>query len=225
MIKKDKDKPIKIMYFDLETVTLDNVPESCAFFQLAGMIEVDGEVVETFDFNLNPNNEFDYDKECLAFNNITEEDLKKYPSHEKVYDQFIELLAQHINKFDKTDKLHVIGYNNVSFDNPKLREWFQGMDKRREAKYNTYGSYFWANSIDTFILLSLMFIKYRDLFVNFKLATVAAKCSQMGLIDEKYSDDAQWHNAMTDISATRDLFHLACRMFKLTFFEKAEEIK
>lgn len=249
MIKDAKDKPIKILYFDTETVTLESPELSCTFFQLSGMIEIDGVEVERFDFYMNPDHSCMYDPESLAFNGITEEDLEKHPHHTKVYPEFLAILEKYIDKFDKNDKLHVIGFNNLKFDNDKLWNWFALIDHlkeqeierkyneqvtlyaqtglpedkpgRKEKVYCTYGSYMWTSpSIDCYPLIGLVFIKYRNLFPNFKLQTVAKKLAEMGLIDKRFNDDENWHNALFDIEATRELFHFALRMFRFNLFEK-----
>lgn len=251
MIKDNKDAPVKIMYYDLETVTLESPVNCCAFYQFSGIIEIDGVEVDRFDFLVNPNEEFEYNEDCLIFNEITRDDLASYMSHEDAHAEFIKLLDKHVDKFDKNDKLHKVGFNNGPFDDPKLWEWFAGMDAktkiaRQEAYekqmmiyqstndpkdkpknpakvYCTIGSYFWANSIDTYPIISLLFIKYRNLFPNFKLRTIAEKLAQMGLIDQRYLVDGNWHNAVFDIEATRAILHFTIKMFKLNIFGDTDE--
>ncbi len=218
MIKKQKDQPVKILYYDLETVTLGHPKNCCAFYQFSGIIEINGVEVDRFDYLVNPNGEFEYDDECLIFNGITRDDLATYKAHEEVYEEFIALLDKHVNKFDKTDKLFKCGFNNMAFDDPKLWEWFAGMDIKKGNKYCTIGSYMWANAIDIYPIISLVFIKYRNLFPNFKLETVAKKLAEMGLLDKKYSEDVNYHDALVDIEATRDIFHFALKMFKFDLF-------
>lgn len=213
------NNPCKCFFFDTETVTLDSTPDSCTFFQLSGIIEIDGVEMERFNFLMNPNHTCEYNPECLTFNKITEEDLEKYPLHEEIYQKLINIFDKYINKFDKNDKFHCVGYNNLKFDQDKLWNWFALMDKINGSKYNTFGSYCWTNAIDVFPMLSLIFIKYRNLFTNFKLATVATKLSQMGLIDSKYQNDNKWHSADCDIEATRDLFYFCLKMFQFDPFK------
>jgi DNA polymerase III alpha subunit (gram-positive type) len=248
MIKDQKDKDVKIMYFDTETVTLESPAESCAFFQFSGIIEINGKEVERFDFFMNPNHSCEYDPDSLAFNEITEDDLEVYDDHTEVFPKVVEMLERHVNRFDKNDKMHTVGFNNIAFDNPKLWNWFACNDElkrkqiqeaynkqmlkyertgdpedkpgRMEKVYNTFGSFFWTDTKDVFPMISLVFMKYRNLFKNFKLQTVAEKLSVMGLIDSKYQKSENWHDALFDIEATRDLFHFCLRMFKLDFFNE-----
>jgi hypothetical protein len=251
MTKPSKAKDIKILYFDTETVTLESPAESCTFFQLSGMIEINGEEVERFNFFMNPDHSCEYNPESLEFNGITEDDLEQYPSHIDVFPKVLELFKKYVDPMDKNDKMHCVGYNNLKFDQDKLWNWFAMMDElkrtrideeyavrwnkwkqtgedkdkpgRKEKVYNTFGCYCWTNAIDVFPLLSLVFIRYRNLFVNFKLATVAKKMAQMKLIDSRFEDDDNWHDALFDIEATRELFHFALRMFQFNPFENLAE--
>jgi hypothetical protein len=46
--------------------------------------------------------------------------------------------------------------------------------------------------------------------------------AQMKLIDSRFEDDDNWHDALFDIEATRELFHFALRMFQFNPFENPE---
>lgn len=222
MLKNDIKKELKILYYDLETVALERDKDGCVFWQLSGCIEIDGEVVEEFNYLVNPGDEANYEDGCMEFNDLTIEQVKGYTHHAKVYEKFLALLEKHCNKYDKTDKMFLIGYNNISFDNPRLRDWFNCIDKIKANKYQTFGSYFWSNSIDVFPLLSLLFIKYRNVFENFKLETVGPKCAELGLIDKKFGENTNFHDAKFDIDITRALFHMLCNAFKLNVFDNPE---
>lgn len=251
MIKTSKDKDVKILYFDTETVTLESPERSCTFFQLSGMIEINGEEVERFNFFMNPEHSCEYNPDCLVFNEIDEAYLDTLPSHIEVFPKLVAIFDKYVNKFDKNDKLHCCGYNNIPFDQPKLWNWFDMMDRLKEKRieeeynaqmlkykrtgdlddkpgrmekvYNTFGCYCWTNALDVFPYLSLIFLKYRGLFKNFKLCTVAQKMAQMGMIDCKFEDEDNWHDAMFDIEATRELFHFVSNIFKLNLFDDAKK--
>ena len=64
---------MKIIYIDVETTGL-GCPES-GLVQLAGAIELDGEVVERFDFHMRPFPEDAISDEALAVNGLTRTDL------------------------------------------------------------------------------------------------------------------------------------------------------
>ena len=88
-----------------------------------------------------------------------------------------------------------------------------------EKVFNTFGCYCWTNALDCFPYLSLIFAKHRNLFKNFKLQTVATKLAQMGLLDKRYLEEDNWHEAGFDVDATRDLFHFCLRMMNIKLFE------
>lgn len=246
----DTTKHVKILYYDLETVTLESPVDACAFFQIAGIIEVDGEEVERFNFLVNPEKSCTYDQGCLDFNEITEVDLESYMSHEEAHAKLVALFDKHVNKFDKNDKMLTLGFNNLAFDHSKLYNWFSYIDHLKEQRiaedyrqkqlkyqrtgleedkpgrmekvFNTFGCYCWTNALDCFPYLSLIFAKHRNLFKNFKLQTVAMKLAQMGFLDKRYLEEDNWHDALFDIEATRDLFHFCLRMMNIKLFENSQ---
>ena len=68
---------MKTIYIDLETTGLD--PNENAIVQLSGMIEIDGEVKESFDFKMQPFEGQIVTEESLVINGLTVETIKTYP--------------------------------------------------------------------------------------------------------------------------------------------------
>lgn len=130
---------MKVVFFDLETTgTLVN---KHGIHQISGMIVIDGEVKETFDFKVQPNPKAEIVQEALDVAGVTKEQILSYPAMGYVYGQFTAILNKYVDKYNKQDKFFLAGYNNASFDNQFLRAWFlQNGDKY-------FGSYFWSNSI------------------------------------------------------------------------------
>ena len=135
---------MKVVFFDLETTgTLVN---KHGIHQISGMIVIDGEVKETFDFKVQPNPKAEIVQEALDVAGVTKEQILSYPAMGYVYGQFTAILNKYVDKYNKQDKFFLAGYNNASFDNQFLRAWFlQNGDKY-------FGSYFWSNSIDVMVL-------------------------------------------------------------------------
>ncbi len=184
---------MKLLFFDLETAGLD--PRKNGIHQISGCIEIDGLDKEYFDFKVAPNPALEISDEALKISNKTKEEVIAYPSMGIVYKQFIELLGKYVDKYDKKDKFFLVGYNNASFDNQFLREWFiQNNDIY-------YGSWFWPNSLDVFILATQKFLDIRCDMVDFKLKTVS-----------KYAgievDESKLHDASYDIELTRKLYKI-----------------
>ena len=109
------------------------------------------------------------------------------------HNQFKNMVLEYVNKFDKKDKMFLVGYNNASFDNHFLRALFL----RNSDNY--FGSLFWANPIDTYVLASHQAMKDRKEMINFKLSTA---CKHF---DIEFSEDMA-HDALYDVEKTRELY-------------------
>lgn len=177
---------MKVIYFDVETTGKDAVKND--IIQLAGIIEIDGEIKETFNLKMQP---FDYENivpEALEVNHTTLEELKGYQTPSEAYKSFVRLLGRYVNKFDSRDKFYPAGFN-VRFDVDFLKEWFS---KNGDVYY---GSWFNYKLIDPLPVLHMMEYCGKISLMNYKLSTV---CEHLNI-----AIDA--HDALSDITATRDL--------------------
>ena len=179
----------KIIYYDLETTGTDVKYNSIR--QISGLIEIDGKVVDEFDYLVKPipknNPEYPnkvwhndrmsiegviYDRgaiEMMKTQGISYELIQTYADSKKTYLDLTKKLIKYVNKFDKKDKFHLIGFNNRFFDDPFFRVFFT------ENGDNYFGSYFWADSIDVLCLASHALMDQRTTMDDFKLMTVAKK--------------------------------------------------
>ena len=183
---------MKKLFFDIETTGLDN--KLNGIHQLAGCVEVDGEVKEYFNFKVAPHSKDVIDAEALKVSGVTKEQVLAYPKCEDIYNKFITILDKYCDRYNKKDKFFLVGYNNASFDNQFLRSWFL-------KNGDTYfGSWFWSNTLDVMVLATQKLLEKRVEMENFKLKTVA---STFGItIDEQRLHDAQY-----DIDLTRYIYY------------------
>ena len=181
---------MKRFYYDLETTGLSYWKNG--IHQIAGFIEIDGIIEETIDYRVKPVDGAVIVPEALKVGNVTEDDVMNYPHMGLVYTELISIMKKYIDKFNKKDKFHLVGYNNRQFDDPFLRAWFT----QNHDKY--FGSWFWSDSIDVMVLASDHLAKKRGLMENFKLMTVA---KEMGI----EVDDDKLHDGLYDIGLTRDI--------------------
>jgi DNA polymerase-3 subunit epsilon len=185
----------KIFFFDLETTGVNFWQHG--IHQISGCIEIDGEIKERFNFKVQPNPAAKIDLKALEIGNVTPEQLATYPTMQEVYGEIIIMLSHYIDKYSKTDKMYLCGFNNASFDNPFLRAFFV----QNNDQY--FGSWFWSNPIDTFVMATIKLMDQRASMPDFKLKTVA---KQLGI----EVDETKLHDAEYDIRLTREVYY-ACR--------------
>lgn len=183
----------KLFFFDLETTGLYHWRHG--IHQIAGMIVIDGEVKDEFNFNVKPNPKATIEKEALAVAGVTLNRVMAYPDMKEVHAQLLKVLAKHVDKFKKTDKFHLVGFNNAGFDNAFFRAFF----KQNGDEY--FGSWFWSDTIDVMSLASFHLREQRAKLENFKLATVA---EYLGVKVDK----EKLHDAMYDIYLTKAIFDI-----------------
>ena len=184
---------MKIVFFDLETTgTLVN---KHGIHQLSGEIVIDGKIVETFDFHVQPNPKAEILQEALDVAGVTKDQILVYPPMGTIYAQFIAMLDKYVDRFDKKDKFFLAGYNIAHFDNQFLRAWFiQNGDKY-------FGSWFWSNCFDVMVLATPALAHKRAEMENFKQGTVA---KALGI----QVDDSKLHDALYDIQICKAIFDI-----------------
>lgn len=163
---------------------------------MSGMIVIDGEIKEKFDFKVRPNPQAEILDEALEVAGVTRDQILAYPPMGEVYHQFVDgILAKYVDRYNKTDKFFLVGYNNASFDNQFLRGFFlQNGDKY-------FGSWFWANCMDVMVLATPYLAAKRAEMKDFKQGTVA-KALGIPVEDEKL------HDALYDIEICKAIFDI-----------------
>ncbi len=184
---------MKLLFFDLETTGVN--PGKNGIHQISGEIVINGKTMERFDFNVQPNPKCVIEEQALQVAGVTREQVMAYPPMDVVYRDFVSMLGKYVDKYNKTDKFFLVGYNNASFDNQFLRGFFlQNGDKY-------FGSWFWSNSIDVMVLASAHLAERRTEMENFKLATVA---NFLGV----QVDENSLHDAYYDIYLTKAIYDI-----------------
>ena len=188
----------KVLYFDTETTGTD--PNRHAIIQLSGMIEIDGEVVETFNYKIRPLQSDEIDPEALRVHGITEAEMDAYPEPKVVLGQFLALLEKYCNKFDRNDKYYPAGYN-VRFD----LDMIHAFARKQGEKY--LGSFLAWIPIDAMPLVHYLVTQSDFRLPDYKLKTVC----------DHFKIPIQAHDAMSDITATRLLIKQLEGMSRATY--------
>ena len=179
----------KIIFIDTETGGVN--PEKAALIQLSGIIRIDKKDVEKFNFYIKPFENSEVNEKALEVQGRTLDELKaeKYIEEKEVYKQFINLLDKYIDKYDKTDKFIVAGYN-VRFDVDILKALFQ-----RHGN-NFLFSYLDSSMLDPLYSIRLLQIAgILPVLENNKLETW---CKHFGI-------ELKAHDSLEDIEATKKL--------------------
>ena len=181
------------VFFDVETTGVN--PKLHSIHQLAGCIEVNGEVVEYFDIRCKPYPKAQIDPGALKVCNVTEAQIMAYPDMKIAYKQLILMLSKYIDKFDTKNKAHLVGFNNRFFDDVFLRVFF-------ELNGDLYiGSWFYTDSLDCIVLASQYLLDRREGMQNFKQGTVA---KELGIEVDK----TRLHDARYDVELLRKIYRI-----------------
>lgn len=173
---------MKILFIDLETTGV--VLNLHGVHQISGAVVVDGVVKEKFDYKVRPKPNAEFNERALEIGGVTKEQLLAYPPMNEVYNQFTDMLAKYVDKYNRKDKFFLAGFNLAPFDSQFLRAWF--IDNG--DKY--FGSWFWSNTLDVMVLATPYLADKRAEMENFKQATVA---KALGIeVDENRLHDAEY---------------------------------
>ena len=178
----------KILWLDVETTGLS--PYHNDIIQLAYMIEVNGVVKLERNLYMAPTNPDKIQEKALDVHGIRLDELLCFPPATEAHATFIADLSTFINKFNKTDKLYLGGFN-VHFDIEFLVNWF----KKCNDKY--LGSWVNWRRVDVLDAASHLAVLGGLQADNLKLVTLA----------EMFEVPIKAHDALSDIKATRELYH------------------
>lgn len=179
---------MKVFWLDTETTGLNSW--KCDIIQLAGLIEIDGVVVEKLNYRIKPIDFNAIQPKALECNGITLEQLRTFPTATEVYQQFIKVISKYVDKYDKNDKFIIAG-QNTNFDIGFVRDFF------KKQGDNFFGSYFSYQSLD--LLALTIALRYKGILKteNLKLETMA----------KHFGIEYDAHDALADIETTRTILN------------------
>ena len=139
----------KKLWIDLETSGLDRYRHSV--LQVAGIVEIDGEVIEEFEFKVRPLPKSVISKKALKVNGFTLKQIKSWQKPKKGLQEFIDICGKYIDINDRSDRFTMFAYN-ATFDYQFLRVWTERLS------YPFFGMLIWYPPVD---VLSEAIKKYK----------------------------------------------------------------
>jgi DNA polymerase III epsilon subunit-like protein len=187
---------MKILYVDCETTGLN--PKINSAFQISGIIEIDNQIKEEFDFKVKPTEDVSFfDPEALKVHGVGVDELLSYPPIEEVAPKLVSLFNNYIDCYNKFDKFVIVGHG-VQFDIDFLLKFWDDYEWENKSYLFSYiNSKRIINTLD--ISRFLGFQGYFPSDMDFKLETL---CEFFNI------ELTNSHNAVDDIKATRELFKI-----------------
>ena len=177
----------KVLWLDTETTGLD--PKQCVPVQIAGIIDIDGEVKEKFNLFTRPFYDSLITAKALEVTGKTAEDIWAYPEPAVTFKILEDILGKYVNKYDRNDKFLLAG-QKVDFDLDMMYNWFL---KNGSTYLGSWISF--KYKFDTlYIVQALQIIGKLPVLPNNKLTSL---CEHFKV------PLANAHDCMADIEATR----------------------
>lgn len=187
-----------MLFIDVESTGLT---KEHGLTQIAGIIDINGKIVDEFNFHIKP---FENDLICdkaLEITGLTREDLETFEDPIIVKNKLFKIFDKHVKKFDKKDKMILAGHNLRVFDFNMLLTFFE---KCGEKYFGSYVDY--KRKFDTLALLeNMQVLNILDRAPSNKLEPI---CEYYGIKLENA------HDALCDIRANRELAYKLARILK-----------
>lgn len=163
--------------------------------QIAGVIEIDGEVKGEFNLHAAPFPQDEITEEALDIIGKTEAEIRSYPPPREAFAKLLGVLDAFVDRYDPEDKLWWYGYR-ADYDRSMVSEWF----KKCGDPY--FGSWFHSPVIDVLPLVvdALLPEKASGALKDFKLTTVA---DHWGITPP----EGEAHDALYDARILHGVYH------------------
>ena len=160
---------MKILYFDVETTGTSAYKNEIT--QISGIIEVNGEEKERFNFRCQPTDWQNIDSKALEVTGIGIEELKTFPQPSEVMSQLRSIFIKYIPKYTKMpDKFYPAGHN-VQFDLDFLNSFIKRHGNFDEKKWGATTYQNWR-ALDSRIFANFLAVDGKLPLGDMKLSTL-----------------------------------------------------
>lgn len=180
---------MKLFIYDTETTGISLKIND--IWQIAGVIEEDGKIIDGINLQFRPNNIESLSDEILTLSRLTKQEFSNMPDRYESFSKLITFLKKHSTP---DDRLTPCGYN-IGFDIGFMQKLFA------ENKTSTYNKIFEFHFFDILALVNSLVITGQITPDNIKLETIAR---YFGINVDK----TKTHDAMYDIKITKKLMDI-----------------
>ena len=186
---------MKLLFLDTETTGTEWVKHGV--IQIAGIVDIDGEVKKEFNFKCRPFKGQLLDPKAMELHKLTREELATWPDPKEAYQELLKVLDGFVDRYSKEDKFYMVG-QNTKFDYDFMNKFF-----KLNQNFYFYG-YVFYHLIDLIQMSCLFRVAGIVNVPNMKLETMA----------KYFGIPLEAHKAENDIKATRALFYKYLEMVK-----------
>lgn len=170
---------MKLAFIDTETT--GNDPKKHSIWQFSMQMYEDGEKIGEYYDKISPFKGDLGDDYVIKTYNLNIRELRKNKKPEVFVEDLKVVLEQHVDPFNKEDKLFLVAYSAV-FDYDFLRSTFDRVGEK------FFGSYFWYPPICAMQMAAMANMDERSKFINFKLHHVYELITGNKVIPERLHD-------------------------------------
>jgi DNA polymerase-3 subunit epsilon len=182
---------MKLCFLDTETTGLSAWKNG--IIQVAGSIWIEGKKVEKFSWQCKPFPQDEIHPKALEANGLSEEQIMSYGDPTKAVNEMVDMLNEHIDRYNKDDKFLFIGYN-AKFDFDFLKNWM------KKGDFDYFGSYFFWPPLDVLQAVAWKYRNDREHIEDYKQVTIA-KFLGIEVEDEKL------HEANYDVEICEKIYY------------------
>lgn len=191
---------MKLLFLDTETTGVE--PDKHGVVQIAGIVEINGEVKEEFNFLCKPFAHQTYSPKAFEMNGRTWEEVQGFADPREVYGKLTGVLSKYVDRYSKNSASRFkIAGQNIQFDYGMMEAWFKNCGD------NYWYSFVDRRGVDLMICTSMLSAAGRMPIPDFKLATI---CRHLGVQFE----GSGAHDALSDIRATRKVWNTYLEMLR-----------
>jgi len=204
-----------LVFLDVETTGLK--PREHGIHQFSGIFEVDGEVVDEFDYHLRVPAYKEFSPEALDMAQYTKEMLIS-PDRMEIKDAYLDLkpkLEKYGGKYvyggpDEDKRLVVVGYN-AQFDIDFLKGFWTDLKRVGVVRGNEH-FHSWFNYYYVDMYREAAFLRAKGFLKTDRL--------KLEVVAEALGIKFKAHDSLEDSKATREFFHMVGKSFQGDVFNR-----